>query len=134
MGLVDDGSEGLSRRIIGAAIEVHRHWGPGLLEKAYELSLGAELRHGGLRVRRQVPLPMTYRDVKLDCGYRLDLLVEERVVVEVKVVSKLALVHRAQVMTYLRLTGLEVGLLFNFNVVTLSEDGIRRVLNTRAGR
>jgi GxxExxY protein len=131
MNLVDDGSGGLTGRIIGAAIDVHRHWGPGLLEKAYEVCLDAELRYRGMRVELQVPLPLEYRDVRLDCGYRLDMLVEDQVVVELKVAQKLAPVHVAQVLTYLSLADLHVGLLLNFNVEALAAGGIRRVLRPR---
>lgn len=126
--LRDDGTGGLTRTIIGAAIDIHRKFGPGLLEKTYEVCLEAELRHRGLRVRRQVPLPVVHRDVRLDCGYRLDMLVEETVVVELKAVEKLAPVHVSQLMTYLRLSNLRVGLLFNFNVEALAAGGFKRIL------
>ena len=101
--------------------------GPGLLEKTYEICFAAELRHLGLRVERQVPVPIVYRDVRVDCAYRIDLLVERELVVELKVVEALAAVHTSQVLTYLRLTGLHVGLLLNFNVRILPAGGIRRV-------
>lgn len=126
--LVDDGTGGLTGKIIGAAITVHRHFGPGLLEKADELCLAAELEHLGLRVRRQVPVPLIFRNIRLECGYRIDLLVEDLVVVEVKAVERLAPVHVAQVMTYLGVTDLHVGLLFNFNVKALAAGGFRRIL------
>ena len=126
--LRDDGTGGLTRRIIGAAIDIHRLYGPGLLEKAYEVVLAAELRHRGLRVRCQVPLPVVHRGVRLDCGYRLDMLVEDTVVVELKVARKLAPVHVSQVLTYLRLSNLRVGLLFNFNVQALAAGGFKRIL------
>lgn len=129
--LRDDGTGGLSGKIIGAAIDIHRIFGPGLLEKAYEVCLAAELRYLGLRVRQQVPLPVVHRNVRLDCGYRLDMLVEETVIVELKVVRKLAPVHVSQVLTYLRLSDLRVGLLFNFNVEALMSGGFRRVLSER---
>jgi GxxExxY protein len=123
--------EGLNRiteSIIGAAIEVHSTLGPGLLESAYEVCLTFELMQRSLKVERQKPLPVVYREVKLDCGYRLDLLVEEAVIVEVKAVEKLAPIHQAQLLSYLRLSGCKVGLLLNFNVKVL-KDGIRRVIN-----
>jgi GxxExxY protein len=126
--LRDDGTGGLTRRIIGAGIEVHRRLGPGLLEKTYQVCFAAELRHRGISVECQVPLPVVYRDVRLDCGYRIDMLVEKTVVVELKVVEKLAPVHVSQVLTYLRLADLRVGLLFNFNVKALAAGGFRRIL------
>ena len=119
----------ITERIIGAAIEVHRDLGPGLLESAYESCLAFELVERGLKVEQQKPLPVVYREVKLDCGYRLDLLVEEAVIVEVKAVDRLAPIHKAQLLAYLRLSGCKVGLLINFNVKVL-KDGIRRVVNS----
>jgi len=113
---------------IGAAIEVHRALGPGLLESAYEACLTFELAQRGLKVEQQKPLPVVYREVKLDCGYRLDLLVEEAVIVEVKAVDRLMPIHQAQLLSYLKLSGCKVGLLINFNVRVL-KDGIRRVVN-----
>ena len=118
----------ITEGIIGAAIEVHRDLGPGLLESAYETCLAFELVERGLKVEQQKPLPVVYREVKLDCGYRLDLLVEEAVIVEVKAVDRLAPIHKAQLLSYLRLSGCKVGLLVNFNVKVL-KDGIRRVVN-----
>jgi GxxExxY protein len=118
----------ITESIIGAAIEVHRDLGPGLLESAYETCLAFELVERGLKVEQQKPLPVVYREVKLDCGYRLDLLVEEAVIVEVKAVDRLAPIHQAQLLSYLRLSGCKVGLLINFNVKVL-KDGIRRVVN-----
>ena len=118
----------ITDHVIGAAIEVHRALGPGLLESAYEVCLVAELAQRGLSVEQQKPLPVVYRDVRLDCGYRLDLLVEDEVVVEVKAVEKLAPIHEAQVISYLRLSGHRVGLLVNFNVILL-KDGLRRLVN-----
>jgi len=118
----------ITESIIGAAIEVHRALGPGLLESAYEACLTFELMQRGLKVEQQKPLPVVYREVKLDCGYRLDLLVEEAVIVEVKAVDRLAPIHQAQLLSYLRLSGCKVGLLINFNVKVL-KDGIRRVVN-----
>ena len=114
--------------IIGAAIEVHRALGPGLLESAYEACLTFELAQRGLQVERQRPLPVVYQEVKPDCGYRLDLLVEEAVIVEVKAVDRLMPIHQAQLLSYLKLSGCKVGLLINFNVKVL-KDGIRRVVN-----
>ncbi len=96
--------------IIGAAIEVHRALGPGLLESAYEACLVFELAERGLKIEQQKPLPVVYRQVKLDCGYRLDILAEEAVIVEVKVVDRLAPIHRAQLLSYLRLSNCKVGL------------------------
>ncbi len=117
----------LTHAIIGAAIEVHRFLGPGLLESAYEECLPRELSLRGLRFQRQKPIPVVYKDVKLDCGYRMDLLVEDRVVVELKAVEAIAPVHEAVVLTYLRLSGCRIGLLLNFNVAVLKE-GVRRFL------
>lgn len=113
--------------IIGAAIEVHKALGPGLLESAYEACLAFELVQRGLRVEQQKPLPIVYRDVTLECGYRLDLLVAESVIVEIKAVEKLAPIHDAQVLSYLKLSGHKVGLLINFNVQVV-KDGIRRLV------
>src|SRR5437588_411556 len=93
----------LTEQVIGLAIEVHRHLGPGLLESAYEACVSFELGSGGLKYRRQVPLPVTYKDVRLECGYRMDLVVEDRLVVELKTVDRLMPVHDAQLLTYLRL-------------------------------
>jgi len=117
----------LTRQIIGAAIEVHRELGPGLLESAYEECLCHELRLRGLAFERQVPLPLVYKGVKLDCGYRIDVLIEKRVVVEVKSVECILPIHEAQLLTYLKLGGWRVGLLINFNVPLL-KDGIRRLI------
>jgi len=114
--------------IIGAAIEVYRALGPGLLESAYETCLSFELTENGLKIERQKPLPVVYRGVELDCGYRLDLLIEDAVIVEVKVVDSLAPIHKAQLLSYLKLSGYKVGLLINFNVKVL-KDGIVRMVN-----
>ena len=114
--------------IVGAAIEVHRQLGPGLLESAYERCLYRELRFRGLSVQRQVPLPLEYRGLRLDCGYRIDLLVDTSVIVEVKVARKILPLHRAQVLTYLKLTQLRLGLLINFNVEVL-RSGLYRIIN-----
>jgi GxxExxY protein len=116
----------LTEKIIGAAIEVHRHLGPGLLESAYETCLAYELEQLGLAVERQKALPLVYKEIRLDQGYRLDLLVEEEVIVEVKVVEQITPVYEAQVLSCLRLSGCRIGLLLNFNVKLL-KDGIRRL-------
>jgi GxxExxY protein len=120
----------ITSRIIKAAIEVHRTLGPGLFESVYLACLLHELRQAGLRYETQKPLPITYKGVRLDCGFRLDLIVEGTVVIEVKSVSLIAPVHRAQLKTYLVLTGCRAGLLINFNVPAL-KDGLIRVLNTK---
>jgi GxxExxY protein len=116
----------LTEKIIGAAIEVHRHLGPSLLESAYETCLAYELEQLGLAVERQKALPLVYKEIRLDQGYRLDLLVEEEVIVEVKVVEQITPVYEAQVLSCLRLSGCRIGLLLNFNVKLL-KDGIRRL-------
>ena len=113
---------------VDAAIQVHRALGPGLLESAYAACLVSELVQRGFLVERQKDLPVAHRDTQIDCGYRLDLLVEGQVIVEVKAVDKLAPIHDAQVITYLRLSGAKVGLLMNFNVPLL-KDGLRRLVN-----
>jgi GxxExxY protein len=118
----------ITEAIIGAAIQVHRVLGPGLLESAYEACLAFELKKRGLEVEKEKPLPLVYDQVKLECGYRVDLLVEGLVVVEVKSMEALAPIHEAQVISYLRLSGCKVGLLINFNVLQL-KDGIRRFVN-----
>jgi GxxExxY protein len=117
----------ITHAIIGAAIEVHKRLGPGLLESAYEECLSHELRLRNLKVDRQKGLPVVYKEVKLDCGYRLDLLVEDRVVVELKSIEGLAPIHEAIILTYLRLSGHRIGLLINFNVTVL-KDGVRRFI------
>ena len=118
----------ITRRIIGAAIEVHRRLGPGLLESAYEACLAYELREMGFKVEQQKPLPVTYKDVKLDCGYRLDLVVNDSVVVEIKAIEHLAPIHDAQLLSYLRLSGMKVGLIINFHVRVL-KNGLKRIVN-----
>lgn len=123
--LPSDADQALTREIISAAIDVHRVLGPGLLESAYQACMRRELELHRLRYREQVELPLVYKDVKLDCGYRIDFIVEEKVVVELKAIEALAPVHQAQLLTYLRLSGLRIGLLINFNVPVL-KDGIRR--------
>lgn len=116
----------ITQGIIGAAVEVHRELGPGLLESAYEQCLAHELALRGVGFQRQTTLPVAYKGLQLDAGYRLDLLVEDQVVVEIKAVESLTAVHEAQLLTYLRLGGWPVGLLINFNVARLV-DGIRRL-------
>ena len=118
----------VTEKVIGCAIEVHKHLGPGLLESGYEECTCYEMTHGGLAVRRQVPLPVIYKGVKLDCGYRIDAIVEETVILEFKTVEKLLPVHEAQLLSYLRLSALPVGLLLNFNSRVM-RDGIRRMVN-----
>jgi GxxExxY protein len=121
-------SDHLSNEIIGAAIEVHRALGPGLLESVYEECLARELTLRGLHIRRQVAVPLEYKGGRLECTYRLDLVVEDLVVVEIKAVDRLEPVHEAQVLTYLRLTGRWLGLPINFNTPLL-KNGIRRLVN-----
>ena len=117
----------ITESVIGAAIEVHRALGPGLLESAYEACLAFELRERGREVVQQQPLPLVYKGVALDCGYRLDLLVDSLVVVELKAVDRLDPIHQAQLLSYLKLSGHKVGLLINFNVRVL-KNGIRRMV------
>jgi GxxExxY protein len=118
----------LTERIIGACIEIHRSLGPGLLESAYEECLCHELSVAGIAFERQKPLPVYYKDVKLDCGYRLDLVAEARVIVELKAIENLMPIHEAQLLTYLKLSGLTLGLLINFNVPML-KNGVKRIVN-----
>jgi GxxExxY protein len=113
---------------LGAQCEVHTALGPGLLESAYEACLQFELIKSGLQVEAQKPLPLVYESVKLECGYRVDLLVERKLIIEVKSIEALAEIHFAQVLTYLRLSDLRLALLLNFNVVHM-KDGIRRIVN-----
>jgi len=121
--------EDLTESIIGAAIEVHRALGPGLLESAYEECLCHELHLQGLNFSRQVPLPVQYKGINLDCGYRLDIVVQENVILELKCIEHILPVHEAQLLTYLKMTGKRVGLIINFNVAMLSRGGIvRKVL------
>jgi len=126
--LEGDRLDQISRRIIGAAIEVHRHLGPGLLESAYQSFLAYELKQLGLRVEEQKPLPLVYKQVKLDCGYRIDLAVEDDIIVEIKAIEKLLPIHEAQILSYLRLAKKRVGLLMNFHVPVL-KDGLKRIVN-----
>ena len=118
----------ITEQIIGAAIDVHRVLGPGLLESAYEACLMFELVSRGLKAEQQRPLPVIYRDVKLDCGYRLDLVVENAIVIELKAIDKILPIHRAQLLSYLKLSGLKVGLLINFHTKML-KDGVIRLVN-----
>ncbi len=118
----------LSGEVIGAAIEVHRFLGPGLLESAYELALERELSLRGLRVERQKAIPLEYKGMVLGDGFRIDLLVQEQVIVEVKAVASIQPIHEAQLLTYLRLTDKRLGLLINFNEKTIKE-GVKRVVN-----
>ena len=120
--------EELTGTIIAAAIEVHRELGPGLLESAYQSRLSHELLLRGIRFDTEVGLPVDYKDIGLDCGYRMDLVAERKVVNEVKSVDRLLPIHQAQLLTYLRLSGLRVGLLINFNVRVLRDGIVRRIL------
>jgi len=120
--------EDVGHAIIGAAIKIHSALGPGLLESAYELCLVYELEKLRLRVRRQVPIPIRYEDLSVDNGYRIDLLVDERVVVELKSIEQVLPVHRGQLLSYLRLGGFKLGYLLNFNV-PLMRDGVTRLVN-----
>lgn len=120
--------EQLTHAIIGAAIEVHRRTGPGLLESSYEECMCCELEVRGLRYERQVALPLVYRDRRLDAGYRIDLIVEDVVIVELKAIEKILPIHEAQLLTYMKLSGRRVGLLINFCVPILIDGVIRRVL------
>ncbi len=122
------GVDRLTERIIGAAIEVHRALGPGLLESAYQRCLSHELVAHGLEIERQAPMPVHYKGACIDCGYRIDLLVERQVIVELKAVERFHPVHEAQLLSYLRLSGCPVGLLINFNVPRLAA-GIRRLVH-----
>jgi GxxExxY protein len=117
----------LTELVIGAAIRIHKAIGPGLLESAYEECLCYELSKARLRFEREKPLPVTYESVKLDCGYRLDLVVEGAVIVELKCVERLLPIHDAQLLTYLKLSGLHLGLLINFHVPVLRQ-GIKRIV------
>lgn len=118
----------LTGQIIGAAIEVHRHLGPGLLESAYEGCLLWELREKGLKVESQVPVPIRYKGMHLDAGFRIDLLVHDRVIVELKAVEKIQPIHTAQILTYLKMTELRMALILNFNV-TMMRSGVKRIVN-----
>lgn len=124
----EDAINALTERVIGACIEIHKELGPGLLESAYEECLCYELELQGFRFTRQQPLPVTYKQVKLDCGYKMDIVVESRLILELKTVEHLLPIHEAQLLTYLKLTGMKFGLLLNFNVPTLRQ-GIKRIIN-----
>ncbi len=117
----------LTGKIIGAAIEVHRHLGAGLLESTYETCLIFELQQQGLQVERQKELPLVYKNVRLNCGYRLDLVVEDRVIIEIKSVENLLSIHESQLLSYLKISKYRVGLLINFNVLVLKQ-GVRRLI------
>jgi len=116
-----------TQKIIGFAIEVHRQLGPGLLESAYEECLCYELKQSGINFRRQVPLPVVYKSMRLDCGYRIDVVAEDCVILELKTVERLMPIHEAQILTYLKLSGIRTGLLLNFNSPAL-KDGMRRIM------
>ncbi len=118
----------LSNQVIGIAIKVHRALGPGLLESAYKECLFYEISQAGIRVEKEKPMPLIYADVHLECGYRIDLLIENKLVIELKSVDALNDVHLAQTLTYMKLGGFKLGLLINFNV-TLLKNGIKRVIN-----
>jgi GxxExxY protein len=118
----------ITEQVIGACIEIHKQLGPGLLESAYEECLCYELSNLGIAFERQRPLPVHYKSVLLDCGYRLDLVVDNRIILELKTVENLLPIHEAQLLTYLKLSGLTLGLLINFNVPVL-KNGIKRIAN-----
>ncbi len=123
-----DAINALSNKIIGGAIEVHRHLGPGLLEKTYAECLAVELHHLGLLCQRETSMPLRYRNLLIENAYRLDFLIENELVVEIKAVENLLPIHSAQLLTYLKLNGSRLGLLINFNVEVL-RDGIKRIVN-----
>jgi len=118
----------ISNIVIGVAIELHKTLGPGLLESTYENALAYDLREKGLEIKLQAPMPFIYKEVKLDVGYRIDLIVENKILIEIKSVEELAPVHYSQVLTYLKLSKLKLGLLINFNTKLL-KDGIHRIVN-----
>jgi len=128
-----EGLNNISGQIIKGAIAVHKELGPGLLESTYEGCLLQELLDSGLRVQSQVPFPVKYKGKSIDIGYRVDLLVEDLVVVELKSVERLLPIHSAQILTYLKLSGLKLGLLINFNTLRIKE-GIQRFINSKADR
>jgi len=119
----------ISNKVIGLAIEVHRSLGPGLLESAYKECLYYKLIQSGLKVEKEKPMPLVFENVKLDCGYRIDLLVENKLVIEIKSAEALNDVHTAQILTYMKLGNFKLGLLINFNVFLL-KDGIKRIVNS----
>ncbi|MCH8152576.1 MAG: GxxExxY protein [Planctomycetes bacterium] len=130
MDLDDYPHKELTSDIIGAAMEVHKALGPGLLESAYEFCLADELQRRGIQFRHQVDLPVEYKGRRLNCGYRLDFLIENNVIVELKCVEKIMPIHEAQLLTYLRLAQKTVGLLINFNVAMLRNGIVRKVLSS----
>jgi GxxExxY protein len=117
--------DNLSSRVIGCAIEVHRELGPGLLESAYEQCLAHELQRSGITFKLQHPQPVQYKDIRLDCGYRIDILVENKLILELKSIAAIKGIHEAQLLTYMKLAGVKIGLLINFNNTKL-KDGIKR--------
>jgi GxxExxY protein len=117
----------LSNQVIGCALEVHRHLGPGLLETTYEQCLAHELTNAGIPLKLQHPLPVKYKGIKLDCGYRVDLFIDKTIIVELKSVDKVLPVHQAQLLTYMKLSGISIGLLMNFNVKYMKH-GIKRMV------
>ena len=118
----------ITEKIIGCAIEVHRNLGPGLLESAYEECLSYELKQTGLKFERQVPLPVVYKGINLECGYRMDIVVENLIVVELKAIEKILPVHEAQLLSYLKIHNKKIGLLINFHVPVL-KSGLKRIVN-----
>ena len=125
---MNENLEQVATQIVDAAIAVHRELGPGLLESAYQGCLEYELRSRGLRGVREMSMPVVYRNVKIDCGYRIDLVVEDLIIIEIKSVDGLAPIHTAQLLTYLKLSGLKLGFLMNFNV-QLMKDGLKRIIH-----
>lgn len=125
---IEEYDNGLSNLVIGAAIEVHKALGPGLLESTYECCLAHELGLREIGHRLQVPLPVEYKGTRLECGYRADLIVQDRIIVELKTVEAVLPVHEAQLLTYMRLSGLRIGLLLNFHVALLRDGITRKVL------
>ena len=117
----------LSNRVIGCALEVHRHLGPGLLESTYEQCLAYEMKVAGMAFKLQHALPVEYKNIKLDCGYRIDMLVDNSIIIELKSVDKILPIHQAQLLTYMKLADISIGLLINFNVKYL-KDGIKRMV------
>ena len=117
----------LSNKVIGCALEVHRNLGPGLLESTYEQCLAHELKIANILFKLQCPLPVEYKGIKLDCGYRIDVLISDSIIVELKSVDKVLPIHQAQLLTYMKLAGISIGLLINFNVKYL-KDGIKRMV------
>jgi GxxExxY protein len=125
---VESTKDPLSAKVIGHAIEVHKILGPGLLESAYEECLSYELSTAGLQFQRQMPLPIIYKGKPLECGYRIDIIVERSLLLELKAIEVVLPVHKAQLLTYLRLSGVKVGLLINFNVPVLKDGLVRMVV------